>query len=81
MARQIEPGQTFKLRHAMPYLINPGGVGQPRDGNPDAAFGILDTDESTFTFCRVPYDIEDTHRRILEAGLQRHLGDRLRVGR
>ena len=65
----------------MPYLINPGSVGQPRDGNPDAAFAVLDLDEGTFTFHRVPYDIEDTQRRILEAGLQRHLSDRLKLGR
>jgi len=81
VARQIEPGQTSKLKRRMPYLINPGSVGQPRDGNPDAAYGILDLEESTFTFRRVAYDIEDTRRRVLEAGLQRHLGDRLRLGK
>jgi len=81
VVRQIEPNSTVKLKPRMPYLINPGSVGQPRDGNPEAAYGILDLDEYTMTFRRVPYDVEDTHRRILEAGLQRHLGDRLRVGK
>ncbi len=81
VARQIEPGQTVQLKPRMPYLINPGSVGQPRDGNPDAAYGILDLEQSTFTFRRVAYDVEDTHRRVVEAGLQRHLGDRLRLGK
>jgi diadenosine tetraphosphatase ApaH/serine/threonine PP2A family protein phosphatase len=81
VVRQIEPGQTFELKHRMPYIINVGSVGQPRDANPDAAFGVLDMDENTVTFKRVAYDIEDTHRRVVEAGLQRHLGDRLRIGR
>lgn len=81
VVRQVTPGEPVALKRRTPYLINPGSVGQPRDGNPDAAFGILDLDESTMTFHRVAYDVEDTHRRILEAGLQRHLGDRLRVGK
>ena len=81
VVRQIEPGQTVKLKPRVPYLINPGSVGQPRDGDPAAAYGMLDLDERSFTFCRVDYDVEDTHRRIVEAGLQRHLGDRLRVGK
>ncbi|MFW6161568.1 MAG: metallophosphoesterase family protein [Planctomycetota bacterium] len=81
VVRRIEPGQTVTLRPREPYLINPGSVGQPRDGNPDAAYGILDLEGNAFTFQRVAYDVEDTHRRVLEAGLQRHLGDRLRLGR
>jgi len=81
VTREIQPGQTFKLAFMKPYLINPGAVGQPRDSDPDAAYAVLDLAESTVTFQRVPYDIEDTHRRVLEAGLQRHLGDRLRVGK
>ena len=81
VVRQIDPNSTVGLKFRMPYLINPGSVGQPRDGNPDAAFGILDTEAHTFTFRRVPYDIDDTCKRIVEAGLQPHLGDRLRVGK
>lgn len=77
----LEPGYVLKLRPLAPYLINPGSVGQPRDGNPDAAYGIVDLAERTVTFKRVAYDVEDTCRRIAEAGLQRHLADRLRVGK
>jgi diadenosine tetraphosphatase ApaH/serine/threonine PP2A family protein phosphatase len=81
VVRQFEPNYVLDLKHMTEYLINPGSVGQPRDGNPDAAYAVLDLAESTVTFRRVPYDIEDTHRRVLAAGLQRHLGDRLRVGK
>jgi len=81
VTREIESGHTLKVKRLTPYLINPGSVGQPRDGNPEAAYAVLDLDDRTVTFKRVPYDIEETHRRVLAAGLQRHLGDRLRVGR
>jgi predicted phosphodiesterase len=81
VVRQFEPNYVLSLKRMSEYLINPGSVGQPRDGNPDAAYAVLDLAESTVTFRRVPYDIEDTHRRVLAAGLQRHLGDRLRVGK
>ena len=78
---EIDTGYTLNLKFMVPYLINPGSVGQPRDGNPEAAYAVLDTGEKTVTFRRVPYGVEDTHRRILEAGLPRYLGDRLRVGK
>jgi len=81
VVRQIAPGHVLKLKFMAQYIINPGSVGQPRDGNPDAAYAVLDLGESTVTFQRVPYDIEETHSRVLAAGLQRHLGDRLRAGR
>ena len=81
VVRQIDPGHVLKLKRLTPYLVNPGSVGQPRDGHPEAAYAVLDLGEHTIAFQRVPYDVEDTHRRVLEAGLQRHLGDRLRVGK
>jgi diadenosine tetraphosphatase ApaH/serine/threonine PP2A family protein phosphatase len=62
------------------YLINPGSVGQPRDGIPLASFGILDADRSTYTTIRVAYDVEKTRRKILEAGLPRELAWRLAEG-
>jgi predicted phosphodiesterase len=64
-----------------PALMNPGSIGQPRDGDPRAAFGILDLEERTFTPERVSYDIESARRAILAAGLPQDLGDRLRIGR
>jgi predicted phosphodiesterase len=81
VVREIAPGHVLPLKRMTPYLINPGGVGQPRDGDPRAAYAILDFDARTVTFHRVAYDVADTQRRILEAGLQRHLADRLAQGR
>ncbi len=62
------------------YIINPGSVGQPRDGNPDASFGILDVDQRTFTVHRIPYAVEQTQQAILSAGLPNFLAHRLRLG-
>jgi diadenosine tetraphosphatase ApaH/serine/threonine PP2A family protein phosphatase len=61
-------------------IINPGGVGQPRDGDPRAAFMIYDT-EGGFEFYRVPYDIKKTQEKIIKAGLPQTLALRLAYGR
>ncbi len=61
-------------------IINPGGVGQPRDGNSRAAFMIYDT-ERGFTFYRVPYLIEKTQEKIIKAQLPQYLATRLAYGR
>jgi predicted phosphodiesterase len=75
-----EPDEGFATDEAMKYLINPGSVGQPRDGDPRAAFALFDTDERRVECRRVPYDIEATHRKIIVAGLPEVLGRRLFVG-
>ncbi len=62
------------------WLINPGSVGQPRDGDPRAAWLELDLDEPSARFHRVPYDVERAAASISSAGLPRRLADRLRVG-
>jgi len=61
-------------------VINPGSVGQPRDGDARASWGILDDEEWTFTLHRTGYDVEGARREILDAGLPRELGDRLLSG-
>ncbi len=61
-------------------IVNPGGVGQPRDGDPRAAFMIYDTQHG-FTFYRVHYDYEKTQEKILKAGLPSYLAARLGYGR
>jgi diadenosine tetraphosphatase ApaH/serine/threonine PP2A family protein phosphatase len=61
-------------------IINPGGVGQPRDGDPRAAFMIYDT-ERGFEFYRVPYPFEKTQEKIIKAGLPHYLAVRLAYGR
>ncbi len=62
-------------------IANVGSVGQPRDENPDAAFGVYDEAEARIVVHRVPYDIEASASKILDAGLPPILAERLRVGR
>lgn len=61
-------------------LCNPGSVGQPRDGDPRAAYAIVDTDASTVTRYRVGYDIEAVQGRMRAAGLPERLATRLSRG-
>lgn len=63
------------------FIINPGSVGQPRDGNPKASYGLLDTVAGTYENRRVEYDIEKAGAKILAAGLPPNLASRLREGR
>ena len=62
------------------WLINPGGVGQPRDGDPRAAWLLLDTGGWTAAWRRVEYPIDEAARAIEEAGLPSVLGNRLYAG-
>ncbi len=62
-------------------IVNPGGVGQPRDGDPRAAFMIYDSGRGSFTFYRVPYPFEKTQEKIIQAGLPQYLAVRLTYGR
>ncbi len=62
------------------YLLNPGSVGQPRDGDPRAAYAIYDRVESLVAYRRVPYDIIEAQRRIRAAGLPDVLAERLADG-
>jgi predicted phosphodiesterase len=61
-------------------LLNPGSVGQPRDGDPRAAFLLLDLDTKHASFRRVEYDIEQTQREMRDAGLPEMLAGRLALG-
>jgi diadenosine tetraphosphatase ApaH/serine/threonine PP2A family protein phosphatase len=63
------------------FVANVGSVGQPRDGDSRAAYGLLDTSERRLSFCRVEYDIEAAQAQIVEAGLPRYLAERLKHGR
>jgi diadenosine tetraphosphatase ApaH/serine/threonine PP2A family protein phosphatase len=69
------------LERDVNYLINVGSVGQPRDGDPRAAFGIYDTDGASLTLRRVAYPVQEAQRRILNAGLPASLANRLAIGR
>ena len=63
------------------YLINPGSVGQPRDGDPRAGFAVYDAASKVIEIYRIPYPVERTQARIREAGLPEALAQRLMIGR
>lgn len=73
------PGTSLELagRRA---LVNPGSVGQPRDGNPDASYLIWDPDIDRITWHRVAYDVAGVQRAMRDAGLPPSLAARLGVG-
>jgi predicted phosphodiesterase len=77
----VAPSFRFKLEPGVRYLINPGSIGQPRDGNPLASFAIYDSQARTVHIHRVEYRVEETQDKILRAGLPRPLADRLALGR
>ena len=74
-------GDEIDVSDVAQALINVGSVGQPRDEDPRASFGIFDDVEKLVRVHRVEYDIEASIARIREAGLPEFLGDRLRIGR
>ena len=79
-----EPGPSFaalRLERGTRYLLNPGSIGQPRDGDPRAAFAIADMDHQVVEFWRVPYDIAAVQERMRKAGLPDPLIERLAAGR
>jgi putative phosphoesterase len=76
---RLTPGEDIDLKEIR-AVLNPGSVGQPRDGNSSAAFAILDTAEWIYTPMRVSYDVDSARDAIIEAGLPPELGDRLLVG-
>jgi len=70
-----------QIRDGCRYLINPGSVGQPRDGDPRAAYAIVDTSERRVELFRATYPVEAAQAKIIEAGLPEVLAQRLAVGR
>jgi predicted phosphodiesterase len=79
--RVVAPGPGGQLElDGQRALINPGSVGQPRDGDPDSSYLILDPDAATVTWHRVAYDIPAVQAAIRAAGLPGRLADRLAYG-
>lgn len=72
---------TISLEEAHRYLVNPGSVGQPRDGDPRAGFALVDSDRREVTVYRVEYPVSKAQARILEEGLPDVLAQRLALGR
>jgi len=79
-AFQPVPGTPIKLSAFRRWLVIPGSVGQPRDGNPAACYAMLDDAADVLVFHRVPYDAERAARKIRAAGLPGDLGARLELG-
>ena len=75
------PEMELVLREGFKYLLNPGSVGQPRDGDARAAYGIVDTDRRCVELVRREYAVEETQAKILKAGLPEVLAQRLGRGR
>ncbi|MCX6628885.1 MAG: metallophosphoesterase family protein [Candidatus Solibacter sp.] len=73
--------QAMPIDPGCAYMINPGSTGQPRDGDPRAAYAIYDTEANEVTYRRVVYDVAAAQKKIHAAGLPPILADRLAVGR
>jgi diadenosine tetraphosphatase ApaH/serine/threonine PP2A family protein phosphatase len=69
------------LQEGTHYLVNPGSVGQPRDGDWRAGFVVFHSETRTVTFHRVPYDLKTAQDRIVAANLPPRLATRLATGR
>lgn len=77
----IDEDSKFTLGHEKRYFINPGSVGQPRDGVKEASFAFYDSDSREYELVRVAYPVEETAKRIEAAGLPPFLAERLFQGR
>jgi diadenosine tetraphosphatase ApaH/serine/threonine PP2A family protein phosphatase len=78
LPRPVQWQEPMELKPRM--ILNPGSVGQPRDGDPRASYGVLDTEAETWEMHRVEYDIKKVQERILEAGLPERQALRLMAG-
>jgi diadenosine tetraphosphatase ApaH/serine/threonine PP2A family protein phosphatase len=74
------PGTPIPLSAARRWLVIPGSVGQPRDGNPAACYAMFDDSACTVTYFRVPYDYDTAGAKIRAADLPQRLASRLEDG-
>lgn len=72
---------VLPLQRGAHYLVNVGSVGQPRDGDSRAGYGVLDSDARELRLYRVTYPVEEAQRKIIAAGLPASLANRLALGR
>jgi predicted phosphodiesterase len=77
----INGTESLEIDKECAYLVNPGSVGQPRDGDPRASYVVYDSDENRINYCRTGYDVHGAQKKIQDAGLPPILADRLGVGR
>jgi predicted phosphodiesterase len=78
---RLHDGAVVNIGGEGKVVINPGSVGQPRDGDPRASYVLYDTDEGTVRLTRVEYEVNATQKLMTEAGLPRWLIERLSFGR
>ena len=71
----------IQMRKGSKYLVNPGSVGQPRDGDPRAAYAIADTTARKVELFRLKYPVEEAQAKVIKAGLPEVLAQRLALGR
>lgn len=71
----------LKLRMGRKYFVNTGSIGQPRDGDPRASYGVYYVENKEIELRRIPYDFQLTQDKIRKAGLPEHLANRLALGR
>ncbi len=79
--QSLSEGGTYMVPPSVRAILNPGSVGQPRDGDPRASYALFDSRRGAFEVLRVPYDVPRTQAEIRAAGLPGVLADRLGVGR
>jgi len=79
--RFSESFAALRIDQGTRYLLNPGSIGQPRDGDPRAGFAIADLEHNVVEFWRVPYDIAEVQSRMRAARLPEALVQRLSLGR
>ena len=81
--KTVGQAETVELpiRSEFRYMVNPGSVGQPRDGDWRAAFALYDTATRIVTYCRVPYKLQEAQERIIAANLPPRLATRLAAGK
>lgn len=80
-AQLLHEGGSYMVPPSTRVILNPGSVGQPRDGNPKASYGVYDSVRANFEVFRIPYDIGRAQEAALEAGLPQVLAARLAVGK
>ncbi|WP_425146016.1 metallophosphoesterase family protein [Deinococcus sp.] len=79
--QSFQEGGSYMVPPAARVILNPGSVGQPRDGNPQASYAIFDTARHNFQVFRVEYDVAQTQAQIKAAGLPDVLAARLSIGK
>jgi len=77
---QIAQSSRVELEEGSKYIINVGSIGQPRDGNPMAAYCIYDPDLQRIEIKRIAYDVKKAQEKIIQAGLPEVLAHRLAIG-